>query len=68
MTGECETNVNHAVVVVGYGKSQDGVEFWLLKNSWGLGWGEDGYWKLKRNVNAKKGMCDFAMFGCYPTT
>ncbi|KAL1532145.1 senescence-specific cysteine protease SAG39-like [Salvia divinorum] len=66
-TGECKTNVNHAVAVVGYGKSEDGVKFWLIKNSWGLGWGEKGYAKLHRNIDAKEGMCGIAMYGRYPT-
>ncbi|KAL1532143.1 senescence-specific cysteine protease SAG39-like [Salvia divinorum] len=66
LTGECGTNLNHAVTVVGYGESEDGVKFWLVKNSWGRGWGDDGYTKLQRNVNAIEGMCGIAMIGCYP--
>ena len=65
MTGECESNVNHGVAVVGYGESER-VKFWLVKNSWGTGWGEDGYVRLQRNVDAKEGMCGIAKFGCYP--
>ena len=42
--------VNHAVVVVGYG-SEDGVGYWLGKNSWGPGWGDKGYIKIQRGVN-----------------
>ncbi|XP_042032459.1 ervatamin-B-like [Salvia splendens] len=65
MTGKCGTRLNHGVVIVGYGK-EDGVKFWLLKNSWGRGWGENGYMKLKRKVHAKEGMCGIAMFPVYP--
>jgi len=44
--------VDHAITVVGYGNS-GGVDFWLIKNSWGANWGEAGYIRLKRGV----GMC-----------
>ncbi|XP_057949152.1 ervatamin-B-like [Malania oleifera] len=65
-TGRCGTKLNHAVTVVGYGKSDDGTKYWLVKNSWGYGWGEDGYIRMQRDVNAKKGLCGIAMDASYP--
>ena len=41
----------HAVAVVGYG-TQDGEDYWLIKNSWGTNWGQDGYMKLIRGKGA----------------
>ena len=49
---DCDTfDLNHAVLLVGYGteKGINGNEqYWLIKNSWGTGWGTDGYFKLAR--------------------
>ena len=44
-------SVNHAVAAVGYG-TENGEDYWLIKNSWGDWWGEKGYIKLKRGVKA----------------
>jgi len=43
-------DVNHAVVAVGYGV-ENGVPYWLIKNSWGADWGVDGYFKMELGKN-----------------
>ena len=52
---------NHAVTVVGYG-TEDGQDYWLVKNSWGSDWGEEGYIKMSRNRNNN---CGIASQPCY---
>lgn len=44
-----EYNLNHGIVVEGYGSDETtGEDYWLVRNSWGSGWGEDGYIRLRR--------------------
>ncbi|GKD29066.1 senescence-specific cysteine protease SAG39-like protein [Tanacetum coccineum] len=66
-SGTCDTRLNHAVTAVGYGTTDDGMKYWLVKNSWGADWGEEGYFKIQRDIDAKEGMCGIAMMASYPT-
>ncbi|XP_004487576.1 senescence-specific cysteine protease SAG39-like [Cicer arietinum] len=65
-TGKCGTDFDHAVTIIGYGISDDGVKYWLVKNSWGTKWGEKGYIKMKRDIHSKKGLCGLALNPTYP--
>nr|KJB61530.1 hypothetical protein B456_009G364600 [Gossypium raimondii] len=64
--GDYENSLTHAVTIVGYGTSEEGLNYFFIKNSWGETWGENGYMKIQRNVNMKGGLCGIAMKASYP--
>ncbi|XP_021907684.1 zingipain-2-like [Carica papaya] len=64
-TGSCGNSLTHAVTIVGYG-SENGMDYWLVKNSWGENWGDAGYMKIQRNAGVEGGLCGIAMAASYP--
>jgi len=53
--------LNHAVLLVGYGTTDLGLDYWLLKNSWGRSWGENGYIRIARNRRNQCGVATYAV-------
>mmetsp|Transcript_58734 Transcript_58734/g.182457 ORF Transcript_58734/g.182457 Transcript_58734/m.182457 type:complete len:384 (+) Transcript_58734:138-1289(+) len=64
LTQACGAKLDHGVLLVGYG-TEGGVDYWKVKNSWGPGWGEHGYIRMKRGV-PKDGECGINDGPTYP--
>ncbi|XP_074293575.1 cysteine proteinase COT44-like [Silene latifolia] len=61
--GGCGTNLNHAVTAIGHGRdAASGKNYWLIKNSWGASWGENGYMRLLRDER----VCPLTLDCSYP--
>ena len=62
----CGTNLDHGVLIVGYG-TENSQKYWLVKNSWGTTWGDNGYVKIARSDSTNDaGVCGIAMQPSYP--
>jgi C1A family cysteine protease len=63
---KCGTNLDHAVVIVGYG-SENGKDYWIVRNSWSSSWGENGYIRILRSSSTNDaGICGIALTPSFP--
>ena len=66
-SSSCGTSLDHGVLTVGYGE-ENGQKYWLVKNSWGTSWGDQGYVKIGRSESTNDaGICGIAMDPSFPT-
>jgi len=63
-TSHCGQDVDHAALAVGWGE-EDGVQYYIVRNSWGTKWGEDGYVRIA--TGGVRGVCGINQFVFYPT-
>jgi C1A family cysteine protease len=64
-SSKCGTSLDHAVAAVGYG-TENGVEYYIVRNSWGSSWGEHGYIRIA--AKAGLGICGIQQVSLWATT
>jgi len=67
MGAKCGATLDHGVLVVGYG-TEDGTDYWKVKNSWATTWGDAGYLKIEKDAksNDGKGACGVLLAASFP--
>jgi len=65
-TDKCGLDADHAVAIVGWGRDLvNRLDYWIVKNTWGTGWGEQGYVRIA--IYEGPGVCGIQQVVTYPT-
>jgi len=59
-------HLDHATNVVGWGTDADAGEYWIMRNSWGTSWGEQGYMRMSITEEGTPGICGVQKDALYP--
>ena len=58
----CGDDLDHGVLVVGYGYDAFwDMNYWIVKNSWGSSWGDNGYIRIRKDISDPNGLCGIAI-------
>ncbi|CAG9326301.1 unnamed protein product [Blepharisma stoltei] len=63
ITDDCGANLNHVVIITGFDTTQE-KPYWIIKNSWGYDWGENGFGKI--GISEGSGICGINMDPSFP--
>jgi len=62
---DCGTNLDHAITGIGYG-TEGGQQYYIVRNSWGDRWGEEGYIRIATESGSSKGICGIQQQSVWP--
>lgn len=63
---KCGQDLDHGILLTGYGADVDGHTYWECKNSWGPSWGMQGYLRIQRDETVDGGICGILMENSLP--
>ena len=64
-TDKCGIDADHGIAIVGWGKDEiNRIDYWIVKNTWGTGWGEQGYVRI--GIYEGAGVCGIQQVAFYP--
>jgi C1A family cysteine protease len=63
---DCGTSLDHAITAIGYGTDPTAGDYYIVRNSWGAGWGDQGYINIAAVDGV--GICGIQQISLWPTT
>jgi len=68
ITADCGARIDHAILAVGWGNDPVYGNYWIVENSWGTGWGMNGYVLIGMSNTVGAGICGINQDVYYPLT